>query len=245
MPELAAGGTLFLDEVGDRSAPVPVELLRVLQEREYERVGGTATLKADIRLIAATNRDLNAEMAAARFRRDLSYRLSVFDVHLPALRERDDDVLLLVDSFIRALAANMGKGDVTLSRDACEMLRRHPWPGNVRELQNAIERRPHHVRRLAGHGGPPRDSAERGTRGADGGHRATAPGCGQRNAILDGLARAHGHKLRAAALLGRTRLSAPHAPEAPSHRDRSRLSPPFQGPRLSNRLSDKRKRGCD
>jgi transcriptional regulator with GAF, ATPase, and Fis domain len=86
----------------------------VLQEREYERVGGTATLKADIRLIAATNRDLNAEMAAARFRSDLFYRLRVFDVHLPALREPDDDVLLLVDSFIRSLAANMGKGDVTL-----------------------------------------------------------------------------------------------------------------------------------
>ena len=105
-----------------------------------ERVGGTATLKADVRLIAATNRDLMAEMAAGRFRNDLFYRLSVFNVHLPPLRERGDDVLLLADTFVRTLAAKMGKGDVTLSRDARELLRRHPWPGNIRELQNAIER---------------------------------------------------------------------------------------------------------
>ena len=117
-----------------------VKLLRVLQEREFERVGGTATLKADVRLIAATNRDLMAEMAAGRFRNDLFYRLSVFNVHLPPLRERGDDVLLLADAFIRTLAAKMGKDDVTLSRDAVELLRRHPWPGNIRELQNAIER---------------------------------------------------------------------------------------------------------
>ena len=138
--ELAAHGTLFLDEIGELSAAVQVKLLRVLQEREFQRVGGTATLKADVRLIAATNRDLMAEMAAGRFRNDLFYRLSVFNVHLPPLRERGDDVLLLADAFIRTLAAKMGKGDVTLSRDAVELLRRHPWPGNIRELQNAIER---------------------------------------------------------------------------------------------------------
>ena len=108
--ELAAHGTLFLDEIGELSAAVQVKLLRVLQEREFERVGGTATVKADVRLIAATNRDLTAEMAAGRFRNDLFYRLSVFNVHLPPLRERGDDVLLLADAFIRTLAAKMGKG---------------------------------------------------------------------------------------------------------------------------------------
>ena len=138
--ELAAGGTLFLDEIGDLSAAVQVKLLRVLQEREYQRVGGTATLKADVRLLTATNRDLTAEMAAGRFRSDLFYRLSVFNVHLPPLRDREDDVLLLADHFIRTLGPQMGKGDLTLSRDACDLLRHHPWPGNIRELQNAIER---------------------------------------------------------------------------------------------------------
>ena len=107
--ELAARGTLFLDEIGELSAAVQVKLLRVLQEREFQRVGGTATLKADVRLIAATNRDLMAEMAAGRFRSDLFYRLGVFNVHLPPLRDRGDDVLLLADSFIRTLAARMGK----------------------------------------------------------------------------------------------------------------------------------------
>jgi len=214
--ELASGGTLFLDEAGDLSAPVQVKLLRVLQEREYQRVGGTATLKADIRLIAATNRDLNAEMAAGRFRSDLFYRFSVFDVHLPPLRERGDDVLLLADSFIRSLAAKMGKGDVTLSRDACEVLRRHPWPGNIRELQNAIERAlitcdgtlvtAAHLgippsaelaapAALAALAAPPLPDAARGSLEDM-----------ERNAILDAMARAHGHKSRAAALLGLTRF---------------------------------------
>ena len=109
--ELAAHGTLFLDEIGELSAAVQVKLLRVLQEREFQRVGGTATLKADVRLIAATNRDLTAQMAAGRFRSDLFDRLSVFNMHLPPLRERGDDVLLLADSFIRSLAAKMGRAE--------------------------------------------------------------------------------------------------------------------------------------
>jgi DNA-binding NtrC family response regulator len=185
----------------------------VLQEREFERVGGTATLKADIRLIAATNRDLMAEMAAGRFRNDLFYRLSVFNVHLPPLRERGDDVLLLADSFVRALAAKMGRSDVSLSRDAVELLRRHLWPGNIRELQNAIERglitcegalvtaahlaislpsertilrqQPEPVRPAAS----PVDLHEL-----------------ERKAIVDALQRTHGHKARAAVLLGLTRF---------------------------------------
>ena len=138
--ELASGGTLFLDEVGELSPGVQAKLLRVLQEREFQRVGGTATLRADVRLIAATNRDLTREVAGGRFRDDLYYRLNVFAIHLPALRDRGDDVLLLADRFVSDLGARMAKGDVGLSRDAREALLHHTWPGNIRELQNAVER---------------------------------------------------------------------------------------------------------
>jgi transcriptional regulator with GAF, ATPase, and Fis domain len=211
--ELAAHGTLFLDEIGELSAAVQVKLLRVLQEREFQRVGGTATLKADVRLITATNRDLMAEMTAGRFRNDLFYRLGVFTVHLPPLRERGDDVLLLADTFIRTLAVKMGKGDVTLSRDALDLLRRHPWPGNIRELQNAIERglitcegalvtaahlaipKPTEAPTAPGQAEPPRPAAE-----------SMALEDLERKAIVDALQRTHGHKARAATLLGLTRF---------------------------------------
>jgi transcriptional regulator with GAF, ATPase, and Fis domain len=210
--ELAAHGTLFLDEIGELSAAVQVKLLRVLQEREFQRVGGTATLKADVRLIAATNRDLAAEIAAGRFRSDLFYRLGVFNVHLPPLRERGDDVLLLADSFIRSLAAKMGKGDVTLSRDARELLRRHAWPGNIRELQNAVERAlitcegtlvtaAHLAIPLPPEPIRPPESPE-----------PVRPAASmvldelERKAIIDALQRTHGHKARAAELLGITRF---------------------------------------
>jgi transcriptional regulator with GAF, ATPase, and Fis domain len=138
--ELAAGGSLFLDEVGELSPAVQAKLLRVLQEREFQRVGGTTTLHADVRLIAATNKDLVKEVEAGRFRDDLYYRLNVFAVHLPPLRERGEDVLLLADHFVRTLSARMAKSDVGLSRDAREALLGHDWPGNIRELQNAVER---------------------------------------------------------------------------------------------------------
>src|SRR5262249_47339722 len=134
--ERAAGGTLFLDEVGELSQAAQAKLLRVLQEREFERVGGTATLRADVRVIAATNRDLAAAVAAGRFREDLFYRLDVVTVHLPPLRERGDDVLLLADHFVRAIGARMGKGEPGLSRDAQEALLAHGWPGNIPELAN-------------------------------------------------------------------------------------------------------------
>ena len=210
--ELAAHGTLFLDEIGELSAAVQAKLLRVLQEREFQRLGGTATLKADVRLIAATNRDLTSEMAAGRFRTDLFYRLGVFDVHLPPLRDRGDDVLLLAEAFIRTLAPRMGKADVTLSRDACELLRRHPWPGNIRELQNAIERgliTCEGTLVTAAHLAIPLPS-EQIT--APRTHEPVRPAASmalgdlERKAIIDALQRTHGHKGRAAALLGLTRF---------------------------------------
>ncbi|MGE3173790.1 MAG: sigma 54-interacting transcriptional regulator [Planctomycetota bacterium] len=138
--ELAAGGTLFLDEVGELAPPVQAKLLRVLQQREYQTIGGTATLKADVRLIAATNRDLAGEVTAGRFREDLLYRLNVFQVHLPALRDRGEDVLILAEHFVRELEASMGKHVPGISQDARRALLDYPWPGNIRELQNAIER---------------------------------------------------------------------------------------------------------
>jgi len=112
----------------------------VLQERSYERVGGTTTLTTDVRLIAATNSDPERGVADGRFREDLYYRLAVFRIHLPALRERGEDVLLLADHFVRELGAQMGKPDPGLSRGARDLLLAHSWPGNIRELQNAIER---------------------------------------------------------------------------------------------------------
>src|SRR5215813_9422149 len=138
--ELATGGTLFLDEVGELAPAVQAKLLRVLQERTYERVGGTQTLSADVRLIAATNRNLEDAVAGGKFREDLFYRLAVFRVHLPALRERGDDILVLADRFVRELGSRMGKADVGLSREARDLLLAYHWPGNIRELQNAIER---------------------------------------------------------------------------------------------------------
>ena len=211
--ELAAHGTLFLDEIGELSAAVQVKLLRVLQEREFQRVGGTTTLKADVRLIAATNRDLMAEMAAGRFRNDLFYRLGVFNVHLPPLRERGDDVLLLADAFIRTLAVKMGKGDVTLSRDALELLRRHPWPGNIRELQNAIERgliTCEGTLVTAAHLAIPKPAEEPTAPGQREPARPAAESMAledlERKAIVDALQRTHGHKARAATLLGLTRF---------------------------------------
>jgi len=138
--ELAGGGTLFLDEVGELSPTVQAKLLRVLQEREFQRVGGTMTLKADVRILAATNKQLEQEVAAGRFREDLLYRLNVFPIPLPALRQRGEDVLLLAEEFVRELAPKLGKAHAGISQEAKDALLAHPWPGNIRELQNAIER---------------------------------------------------------------------------------------------------------
>ncbi|HEX6715726.1 MAG TPA: sigma-54 dependent transcriptional regulator [Pyrinomonadaceae bacterium] len=138
--ELADGGTLFLDEIGDLSAAVQVKLLRVLQEREFERVGGTKTLTVDIRLIAATNRDLEKEVAQGRFRQDLFFRLNVVPLVLPPLRERPDDIPILAAHFAGKSAQKYGQPTPELDPGLVEVLMEYHWPGNVRELENLIER---------------------------------------------------------------------------------------------------------
>jgi two-component system NtrC family response regulator len=138
--EVADGGTLLLDEIGEMSTRLQVKLLRVVQERVIERVGGTDPVRVDFRLIAATNRDLKAEVAAGRFREDLYYRLSVMSLKIPPLRERREDIPLLVSCFIRQCSRREGKRVTSISPDAMERLVQYPWPGNVRELENAVER---------------------------------------------------------------------------------------------------------
>ncbi len=138
--ELAEGGTIFLDEVGDLPMETQIALLRVLQEREFERVGGTEVLRADVRVISATNRDLQAAIADGAFRSDLYYRLNVFPIKLPPLRERKEDVPLLVNYFVDRYAKRAGKKIKHIQKKALDALQEYSWPGNVRELQNVIER---------------------------------------------------------------------------------------------------------
>jgi Nif-specific regulatory protein len=138
--ELAEGGTLFLDEIGDINPATQVKLLRVLQQREYERVGGTETLKSNVRLIAATNKDLERAMAAGTFREDLYYRLNVFTIFVPPLRERKADLILLADHFLERFAREHHRRIKRISTPAIDMLTSYHWPGNVRELENTLER---------------------------------------------------------------------------------------------------------
>ena len=138
--ELANSGTLFLDEVGELPAETQIALLRVLQEHEFERVGGTRPIRADVRVIAATNRDFQAAISAGAFRSDLYYRLNVFPIEIPALRERKQDIPLLVEYFIDRYARKLGKKFTTVDKNTLRLLESYPWPGNIRELQNVIER---------------------------------------------------------------------------------------------------------
>ncbi|GAB6040636.1 sigma-54 dependent transcriptional regulator [Endothiovibrio diazotrophicus] len=137
--ELAEGGTLFLDEIGDMSLPMQVKLLRVLQERTFERVGSNKSFSADVRVLAATHRDLEERIRDGKFREDLFYRLNVFPIEMPPLRERGDDVPLLIDEMIQRCEAE-GRGSVRFTAGALEILSNHAWPGNVRELANLVER---------------------------------------------------------------------------------------------------------
>jgi Nif-specific regulatory protein len=138
--EQAAGGVLFLDEVGEMTPAVQAKLLRVLQEREYQRLGGTRPLKADVRVVAATNRDLDAAIARGEFREDLYYRLRVFEIRLPPLRERRQDILPMAEAFLEEIGSIVGRKAAGISRQAVDAMLSYHWPGNVRELRNALER---------------------------------------------------------------------------------------------------------
>ena len=213
--ELAAGGTLFLDEIGELPPAVQAKLLRVLQERQYERVGGTTTLEADFRLIAATNRDLDRAVADGQFRQDLYYRVAVFRIHLPTLRERGEDVLLLADHFVRELGARMESPEPRFTGETRELLLAHSWPGSVRELQNAIERAliladgaPISAEHLDIASRPSCDAtipAVAASSTEDGTTMLTIA-AQEKRLIVEVLQRTHGHQKHAAALLGLTRF---------------------------------------
>ncbi len=138
--EMAHQGTLFLDEIADMSLKTQAKILRILQEQSFERVGGHKTVRVDVRVIAATNKSLEGEIAAGRFREDLYYRLRVIPLEVPPLRERGDDILLLIEEFLHAMTAEHGFKPLTFTPDAKTALLRYPWPGNVRELKNFVER---------------------------------------------------------------------------------------------------------
>jgi transcriptional regulator with GAF, ATPase, and Fis domain len=212
--ELATGGTLFLDEIGDLTPSVQAKLLRVLQERQYERVGGTTSLRADVRLITATNRDLEHLVETGTFRADLYYRLAVFRIHLPALRERDGDVLALAEFFLRTLGERMARRQSRLSVQARQLLVAHTWPGNIRELQNAIERAliaadgrvisPAHLG--IGEHGPLAPGLPPGAPTAAGSVPTALPLVEvEKQTVAEALRRAKGNKTQAAAALGLSR----------------------------------------
>ena len=138
--QMADGGTLFLDEIGDMPLELQPKLLRALQEREFERLGSTQTVRVNVRVMAATNQDLGQMVRERRFRADLYYRLNVFPMTLPPLRERRDDIALLTEYFVRKFAGQQGKVVATIPRDVMAALEHYDWPGNIRELQNVIER---------------------------------------------------------------------------------------------------------
>jgi formate hydrogenlyase transcriptional activator len=138
--EAANGGTIFLDEIGELPMETQIALLRVIQEREFERVGSTHPISVDVRIIAATNRDLEAAIAAGTFRSDMFYRLNVFPIHVPSLRERLEDIPLLVEHLVERFAKRVGRAFHTIKMNTVEILQSYDWPGNIRELQNVIER---------------------------------------------------------------------------------------------------------
>ena len=211
--EQASGGVLFLDEVGEMSPAVQAKFLRVLQEREYERLGGSRTIRADVRVIAATNRDLKAATAKGAFREDLYYRLAVFDITLPPLRDRAGDLPVLVDAFVEEFGRTLGRPANGVAPEARDTLARYTWPGNVRELRNAIERAV-----ILCDGGP--ITSDHLPLGVTSGAAATAVGApdnggaparpgtidaAERDMIVNALARAGQNKSKAARLLGLTR----------------------------------------
>jgi Nif-specific regulatory protein len=205
--ELADGGTLLLDEIGDVNLATQVKLLRALQEREFERLGGTDSVKVDVRLIAATNKDMEAAVADGTLRQDLLYRLNVFTIFVPPLRERKSDVLLLADHFVEKLAIDHGKQVKRISTPAIDALVAYHWPGNVRELQNVIERavlvcdgQVIHLHHL-----PPTLQTAEGSGTANSQSLGDSVARFERDLIEDALKMSRGNRARAARLLQATR----------------------------------------
>jgi len=209
--EQANGGVLFLDEVGEMAPAVQAKLLRVLEEREFMRLGSTRLMHADIRVIAATNRDLHGAMQRGEFREDLYYRLGVFEIALPPLRERLDDILELADAFLEEIGQSVGRPAVGIATDAKDQLLAYAWPGNVRELRNAIERaviladggliRSEHLPVTAPRPAAPADAPTPGPLPAGGINLEAI----ERSLVIKALAQARHNKTRAAKLLGLTR----------------------------------------
>jgi transcriptional regulator with PAS, ATPase and Fis domain len=214
--EQAAGGTLFLDEIAEMSPTVQAKFLRVLEEREFQRLGGSRTLAADIRVIAATNRDLAARIERQEFREDLYYRLNVFEVHIAPLRERREDILPLAEALLDDLGRTMGRPAAGISRDAQEWFLTYPWPGNVRELRNAIERAillcdgglvtRHHLPSLGERNGVNHPASAIGAaKGASSPASDMNIEAVERDLIEKALAQAKGNKSKAARIVGLTR----------------------------------------
>ncbi|MCX5674854.1 MAG: sigma 54-interacting transcriptional regulator, partial [Planctomycetota bacterium] len=204
--ELARGGTIFLDEIGDLSAHTQIRLLRVLQEKEFERVGGSETVKTDARIITATNRDLEALVDAGTFRQDLYYRLNVFPIHIPPLRGRKADILLLADHFVEKYGKLHHKDIKRISTPAIDMLMAYHWPGNIRELENCIERAVlvsgDDV--IHGHHLPPTLQTAEATGTQPAGNLQAALDNLEREMLLDALKSARGSMAKAARALGAT-----------------------------------------
>src|SRR5262245_4604083 len=213
----AAGGTLFLDEVAEMSLKMQAKFLRLLEQREFQRVGGTRTLHADVRILAATNRDLVTGIAQRTFRADLYYRLNVFGIHIPPLRMRREDIRTLADAFLLELGQTMGRRVTEISQDAYERLLAYSWPGNVRQLRNVIERAvlfcdgdwitcdhlPPEVMRAGTILPPPAEGALRVSPATLGDGSGSEPI--ERCLVEKVLADAMGNKIKAARLLGMTR----------------------------------------
>ncbi len=202
--ELAHGGTIFLDEIGDLSPTTQIKLLRVLQEREFERVGGSVTIKTDVRIITATNRDLEGLIKENKFREDLYYRLNVFPIHVPPLRERKTDIPLLADYFVEKYSKANMKEVLRISTPAIDMLMSYHWPGNVRELENCMERavllssdkviHSHHL--------PPTLQTAQASGTSSTGALDTTLDSMERDLLLDALKSSGGNKAKAARALG-------------------------------------------
>jgi len=204
--ELADGGTLFLDEIGDLDLTTQVKLLRVLQEREFERLGGVDTIKVNVRLIVATNKDLEEAIKRSQFREDLYYRLNVFTIFMPPLRERKPDILLLAEHFVEKFEREHGKSIKRISTPAIDMLTSYHWPGNVRELENVIERAvlicDSNV--IHGHHLPPSLQTAEGSDTVTRLSLTSAIEAYERDLIQDALKTARGNRAKAAKLLDST-----------------------------------------